>query len=154
MADLRGFDAEKVEPNVGFDPIPAGSYMAIITASEMKATKSNDGNYLELTFEIVAGEYKGRNLWDRLNIDNPNEKAVKIARGQLSAVCRAVGVMQPKDSIELHNLPLVVGVKLKKRTDTGEMTNEIKSYGNKGAVVAPEHQAQQATTQKAPWLRN
>ena len=33
---------------------------------------------------------------------------VKIARGELSAICRAVGVMQPRDSVELHNVPLEI----------------------------------------------
>ena len=56
-------------------------------------------------------EFKGRNLWARLNLDNPNEIAVKIARAELSALCRAVGVLEPKDSVELHNLPLVISVK-------------------------------------------
>ena len=39
--------------------------------------------------------------------------------------------MTPKDSVELHNLPLVVNVKLKKRDDTGEMANEIKGYSKR-----------------------
>ena len=34
--------------------------------------------------------------------------AVKIARAELSAICRAVGVMAPNDSVELHDLPLVM----------------------------------------------
>ena len=38
MADLRGFDAETVEPNDSFDPISNGDYLCIITMSEMKPT--------------------------------------------------------------------------------------------------------------------
>ena len=38
MADLRGFDANAVEPNESFDPLPNGDYLSIITASEMKPT--------------------------------------------------------------------------------------------------------------------
>lgn len=40
MADLRGFDAQTVEPNDSFDPLPNGDYLCIITASEMKPTKA------------------------------------------------------------------------------------------------------------------
>ena len=56
---------------------------------------------------------------------------MKIARAELSAICRAVGVLAPKDSVELHNLPLVIHVRCKKRTDTSEITNEIKGYAKK-----------------------
>ena len=83
MANLSGFDAREVEPTVGFEPIPAGKYVAVITASEMKETKNKDGHYLELVFQIIEGEYKGRKLWGRLNLDNANPTAVQIARGQL-----------------------------------------------------------------------
>ncbi len=151
MANLNGFDAREVEPQVGFEPIPAGKYLAVITGSELKQTKAGDGQYLELTFQVIDGPYKGRNLWARLNLDNPNETAVKIARAELSAVCRAVGVMTPKDSHELHDLPLVVSVKLKKRDDTGEMTNEIKGYERKEAAAG---EPQQATSDVPPWKRS
>ena len=62
MADLRGFDANQVEPTAAFDPIPAGKYLAVITESEMKPTKAGTGHYLQLTFQILEGEYKNRLL--------------------------------------------------------------------------------------------
>lgn len=34
MADLRGFNANTVEPMDSFDPIPAWEYLCVITASE------------------------------------------------------------------------------------------------------------------------
>src|SRR5262245_42411620 len=98
MADLRGFDANQVEPSSDFEPIPAGKYLAVITGSEMKPTKADTGHFLKLTFQIIDGPYKGRNLWARLNLDNPNAIAVQIAQAELSAICRAVGVLAPHDS--------------------------------------------------------
>jgi len=152
MANLNGFDANEVEPAVGFDPIPAGKYLAVITESEMKPTKSGVGQYLQLTFQVIEGEYKGRLLWSRLNLDNPNALTVKIARAELSAICRAVGVMSPKDSVELHNLPLVITVGQKKRDDNGEITNVIKGYAKKGAATAPAASSNgQGST--PPWKR-
>jgi hypothetical protein len=120
MADLQGFDANQVEPTGDFDPIPAGKYLAVITDSEMKPTKAGTGSLLQLTFQIVEGEYQNRLIWTRLNLDNPNAVAVQIARADLSAICRAVGVLSPRDSVELHNLPLVIHVRCKKRNDTGD----------------------------------
>jgi len=70
------FDANTVEPSTGFDPIPAGKYPAVIIESEMKTTKSGTGRYLELTFEVIDGEYHGRKVWARLNLENPNSTAV------------------------------------------------------------------------------
>ena len=131
MADLQGFDASTVEPSIEFEPIPAGKYEAMITESEMKPTKAGTGHYLQLTFQIIEGEYKNRFLWARLNLDNPNATAMKIAQAELSAICRAVGVMAPNDSVDLHDLPLIVNVRCRKREDTGEITNDIKGYVKK-----------------------
>lgn len=138
MADLHGFDAQTVEPNDSFDPIPNGDYLCIITASEMKPTKAGDGAYLELELEVLDGPAKGRKLWDRLNLNNSNDTTVKIAKGTLSAICRAVGVLQPKDSCDLHDLPMLVKVACKKRDDTDELTNSVKGYKRReGAASSP-----------------
>jgi hypothetical protein len=154
MADLRGFDANQVEPTSDFDPIPAGKYLAVITESEMKPNKANTGHFLQLTFQVIEGPYKNRYLWARLNLDNPNATAVQIARAELSAICRAVGVLAPNDSVELHNLPLVISVKCKKRDDTGEITNEIKGYAKKETSAPAAAAAQPSANSTPPWRRN
>ena len=151
MANLSGFDARTVEPTANFEPIPAGRYLAAISASEMKSTKNGNGSYLELEFAVLEGEFKGRKLWARLNLENPNATTVQIARAELSAICRSVGVLQPRDSVELHNLPLLITVKCKKREDTGDVVNEIKGYAKKEAASG---QPQQAPTDTPPWRRN
>ncbi len=148
MANLNGFNANNVDPATEFEPIPPGKYVAVITASEMKATKAGNGSYLELTFQVIEGEFKGRLLWARLNLDNPNALTVKIARSELSAICRSVGVMEPKDSCELHNLPLVVSVRQETDRD-GNVRNAIKGYAKRETAVAPA----QAATATPPWRR-
>jgi len=154
MANLSGFNATEVEPTTSFEPLPAGKYLAAITESEMKPTKSGSGSYLQMAFTILEGEHKNRVLWARLNLDNPNATAVKIARSELSAICHAVGVMQPRDSVDLHNLPLVITVKLKKRDDTGELTNEIKGYAKKDAAGTDGQQPQAPVADNTPpWKR-
>lgn len=150
MANLNGFNASQVEPSQDFEPIPAGKYLAVIVESEMKSNKAGTGSYLQLTFQVVEGQYKSRLLWTRLNLDNPNATAVQIARAELSAICRAIGVMTPNDSVELHNLPLLISVKCKKRPDTGELQNEIAGYAKKEAANG---QPQQAATSTPPWRR-
>ena len=152
MANLNGFNANEVEPTTTFEALPAGKYLVGITASAMKATKKGDGSYLELEFTVLEGDCKGRKTWDRLCINHPNDLTQKIARGNLSAICRAVGVMQPKDSVELHNIPLVISVKCKKREDTGEIANEVKGYEAKAAAAGRPQQAPTNDT-TPPWKR-
>ena len=153
MADLNGFDAGQVEPNAGFDPIPAGKYVAAITASEMKPTKNGKGEYLELEMEVLEGPFKGRKLWDRLTLKHPNTQTVEIAKGTLSAICRAVNVLQPRDSVELHSLPLVASVMIKTREDNGEPTNTIKGYAKRDTGVAPQRPMAAASGGTPPWKR-
>lgn len=150
MANLGNFNAHDVNPATDFEPLPAGKYLAVITDSVMKSTKSGNGSYLELTFQVINGPFKGRLLWSRLNLDNPSPQAVQIAQGELSAICHAVGVMQPRDSIELHNLPLLVTVKFKRRDDTGDVVNEIRGYARREAATGVP---QQETANTPPWAR-
>jgi hypothetical protein len=143
------FNANEVEPT-DFDVLPAGKYFAMIVESEMKPTSAGTGRYLQLTFQILEGPCKNRRIWARLNLENPNQQAVQIARGELSAICRAVGVMTPKDSCELHNLPLIVNVKCRKRQDTGDIENRIASYAKKDGAAQPQ---QAAANTAPPWKR-
>lgn len=138
MANLGyNFDANDVEPNAPHEIIPAGKYPAQIVDSVMKDTKAGTGQYLELVLEIVDGEFAGRKLWDRLNLKNPNQKAEEIAHRTLSAICRAVNVLNVQDSEELHHRPMLVTVAVRKR-DTGDLSNEVKGYeALSGAPVAP-----------------
>jgi len=161
MAHLNNFNAHEVDPSVPFEPVPAGKYIAAITDkyiaaitdSEMKATKDGTGSYLELTFTIVEGEYKDRKVWDRLCLNHSNEKTVKISRANLSAICRAVGVMQPRDSFELHNLPLLITIKCKKRENSDEIDNEVKGYEKREAVTGKPQQQEARSDNAPPWKR-
>lgn len=158
MAQLN-FNAAEVQPLETFEAIPAGTYEAVITDSAMKPTKNGTGSYLELTIEIISGDYQGRRVWSRLNLANQNVKAVEIARRELSSICRAVNVMNPGDSSELHNIPFMVVVKRVKRDDD-TYSNEVGGYKAKEAAkeaaqaATPVQAAQTTATQgKAPWSR-
>jgi hypothetical protein len=153
MADLSGFDANAVEPNAGFGLIPRGDYDAVIVNSERKATKAGDGFYLSLEFQVLSGEFQNRKLWANLNLWNKSDKAQQIAKGDLSAICRAVGIATPKDSLELHNKPLKLSVAIKKNEQKDEDENRIVGYkprtAGPAAPTAAAVMAQAATT--APW---
>ncbi|MBI1325702.1 DUF669 domain-containing protein [bacterium] len=127
MANLQGFDARNF-PAFGFRPLPDGKYVAVIIGSEFKTTRDGSGVYLELKFQVAEGEHKGRIVWARLNLQNRSPEAVRIAQSQLSTICHAVDVLTPQSSEDLHYRPLVIRVVCKKRTETGEMVNEICGY--------------------------
>ena len=111
MAYLNNFDPNAVEPAQSMEPVPSGEYVAIITDSEMRDTKSGAGQYLELTHQIIEGEHKGRLVWGRLNLVNPSAKAQSIAQSQLAAICHALGIHQVlQGSAVLHNRPMVIRV--------------------------------------------
>ncbi|QMV29722.1 multimodular transpeptidase-transglycosylase [Vibrio phage vB_VnaS-AQKL99] len=152
MAGLN-FNATNVAPQQAFENLAPGWYTVKMVESEMKPTSAGTGSYLECTFEVLAPQqFAGRKLWDRLNLNNPNEKAVEIAYQTLSAMCHATGVMQVQDSQQLHNIPMDAKVGLSKPTEQyPEPRNEIKGYracqGNGG--MAP--QGQGAAPQQQQW---
>jgi len=57
MVSLSDFDANQVEPTTPFEPVPAGKYLAVIAESQMKPNKARTGEFLELTFQIIEGQY-------------------------------------------------------------------------------------------------
>ncbi|HSW45690.1 MAG TPA: DUF669 domain-containing protein [Phycisphaerae bacterium] len=152
MANLGNFNANEVEPGGSFDPLPAGKYLVCLTASQMKPTQRGDASYLELEFVVLEGQHKDRKIWDRLCLDHPNPQTVKIARGSLSSLCRAAGVLQPRDSTELHNIPVVASIGLRKRADTGELTNAVRGYEPKSATPVTAQPAP-ANSSAPPWKR-
>lgn len=159
FGNLAGFDASQVEPQRDFSPVPAGTYTAMITKSEMKPTKDGQGQYLYLEISIAEGEHEGRLVFARLNLENRNDKAVEIARRELSSICRAVGVLTPKDSQELHDRPMQIKVGIEPARDGYEASNKIKAYLAVGATgpTAPAPTAAAAATAPAgkvpPWKR-
>lgn len=149
MADIGNFDATQVDPATGFDPLPAGDYPVIIIDSGMKSTKNGAGRYLELTMQVIDGQFANRLIWDRLILEHTNAKTVEIAERQLSAICHAVGVLQVQDSTQLHDRPFTVRVKFVSDPQYGGK-NEVSSYK---AIAATATSQQQVPAQPPamPW---
>ena len=142
MATLN-FDANAIQPDTSFEPIPAGWYNAVIDESEMKPTRDGSGAYLVLRFNIIDGQYAGRKVFTRLNLRNQNPVAQDIAQKQLSTICHAVNVLNVQDSSQLHALPMQIRVKVT-NDPTGQYdpSNEISGYkavgaGNGQGVATP-----------------
>lgn len=157
MANLGNFNPDEYENS--FEPMPAGKYAAVITDSEMKPSQKG-GEYLKLTVELIDGQYKGRKVFANLNLKNANPEAEKIARIGLADICRAVGVMHPRDSAELHGKPLVVKLSVRPETAEYPASNDVKGWEamsqTSAAVSQPSLQPEEpapAASSKKPWER-
>lgn len=148
------FNAAEVEPS-SFDVLPAGTYEAVIANSEAKPMKSGNGMGFNFEFEIISGDCKGRKVFAWITFEHrTSPDAQRIGREQLSAICRAVGVTQLNDTVQLHNLPMMITVALDKNDPT---RNVIKSYKPRkdgdGQGAGSGTQPAPAASGTAPWAR-
>ncbi|MGN0880094.1 MAG: DUF669 domain-containing protein [Oligosphaeraceae bacterium] len=151
MATIN-FNVSEVSPAQEFQPLPEGRYEAVISDSDVKQTRAGNGSYIQLEFEVVSGEHRGRRLWGRYNVENTNREAVEIGRAQFSAVCQASGVPSPRDTAELHNRTLILSVRCRRRKDADELENVISGYRPRETANQPAAPAPQQTA-TAPWAR-
>ena len=128
MTELN-FDSTTIEPATGrFELLPVDDYLAVISESAMADNKKTKGKHLSVTWTVIEGDYKDRKVFSNLNLINDNEQTVEIAQRELSAICRATGVLHPKDSSELHDKPVVISVGIRKGSNGYEDSNVIRKF--------------------------
>ena len=131
------FDASTVRPMDDYTVVPPNKYPCLIEKSEIKENKARTGHFIEVTLAILDGEFKGRKIWDRINIDNPNRTAVEIATRVLSALVQAAGLRTLGQVAELIGKVVVAHVKVQK-DQNGNDQNNVRTYSTTGASpVAP-----------------
>lgn len=106
--------------------VPQGRYEARIVGSRIA------GGRLDLDFEIIGGEHDGRVLVQPLHLHSSSADAQRRGRAELCRICQAVGVMAPKDTDELHDIPMTIDVGLDNRRNT------ILSYSRKRKLMAAD----------------
>ncbi len=106
MAGMQN-DSTDVKPAEGFDPLPAGVYKVVITASDVVPTKSgNGGEIAKYTAEVIDGPHAGRKIFHQLNFVNPNPVAERIGKAEQSALQHGAGRLKIGDTAELHGIPM------------------------------------------------
>lgn len=133
MFDMRSVEAPK---KGSYEPIPEGDYPLLITDAEVKDTKAGTGQYLNVTMEITAGDFKGRKLWHLFNIANPNPEAVRIAKEQMKAMMLASGL--PEDKCVVKDVGDFCGMSFMARVKVDGDKNKIHYFIQN---LAPEQQA-------------
>jgi len=125
---FASFNASEVPPATVQAVLPKGWYQVMIADCKNKTNNAGTGSYLELEMQVLDGEHKGRRIWDRLNLDNPNQTAVDIAKASLSAICHAVNVLTPASADELLHIPLEVLVHIQPPKGQYGESNVVKGY--------------------------
>jgi len=120
MSDLtglygpQGFDTGSMEPPKDFELLPPGWYGAYVEETELKPTKKNDGWFLAVTFNIVSPEeFSGRKVFENMNLQNPNPKAVEIGQRALCGLGQAVGIPACPDTDLLLNKMMEMKIAIK-----------------------------------------
>ena len=148
MAQLNYQADPEMKPSYGL--IEPGDYLAMIIASEMKPNKARTGEYLQLTVEVIDGQYKGRKVFDRLNIRNQNKTAERMAIESLNALCLATNTLHLNDSEQLHNIPVMITVDIEEGKDGYDDQNRIKGYTAAGGSPAHGQAMAAAAQERAP----
>lgn len=133
MALLPSVFIPEENEDMEFKPLKGGWYPAELVKSELKTTKDKKGKYLSFQFKVIEDanneSSEGRFVFTNLNIVNTNETAVKIAHSDLKAICESVGHNgELEDTVDLHNIPLMIKVSYKPETPDWPAKNEIKGY--------------------------
>jgi hypothetical protein len=145
------FDASQIAPQASTGPLPAGVYLAHIVESDVQPLKSGNGEGLKLTFEIIDGQFKGRKVWENLNIRHTSEDTQRIAQSQLSALCHAVNVIKLMDTAALHFKPVRINVTVREAVGQYKASNNIKGYeAAGGGISAPATAPTPAPVAEAP----
>lgn len=141
---VLNFNAAAV-PLDDFAPIPVGEYLACCVSEERKPNSAGTGEYLELVFEILEGEHKGRQIREWLNLWHPADRTVAIANQTLAKICRAIGLDYVSDAKQLLKVPMIVKTKLVESKDP-------RYAGTHRAAIANWRCRTTATSgEKPPW---
>lgn len=115
MASLQGLIDEGVEApdRESFGILPAGEYVGQIIESDTVPTSSNTGVYIKLTWELLNDGFKGRRVWQNINVRNDSPKAQKIGQEEFAALKKFSGV-NSLETTAYHNRPVGLSIKIEK----------------------------------------
>lgn len=116
--------------------MPEGVYQAIINSSDFKDTKKG-GKMLVLDFTVTQGAQQGSTISAMLNIENENAQTEKYADQEYARICSALGFTEtPADTVAMHNIPLMIEVKIKKDNDWTKDDGTV-MQGREKPVLSP-----------------
>lgn len=122
---------ETTEAAGDFAPLPAGEYIAHVTAAELFNSRTNSTPGVKLTFRVAEGEHVGRLVWHDCWL-------TEAALPQTKRDLLKLGI----SSLELLDRPLPRGIRCRvkvtlRTADDGTQHNRVRSFDVVG-IDAPE----------------
>lgn len=109
MVDVN-LDVNAFADEVPSGPIPAGRYTVMIAGSVLRDT-STGGKMVVMDFAVDEGQFKGRHLFENLNLWHSNPKVSEISKRQLANIAKSCGFSDVlRRTEELNGRRLVVQV--------------------------------------------
>lgn len=143
----ESFDPSSVPPVDEFGVLPPGSYPVMVEDAECKETKKRDGYYLKVTLSVLDGPYRGRKLWDNINVRNPSEDCEKFGIRKLGNLCVATGV--PVIDRE-HSEKLLINKTCIAKVNVKDNSNVIAKYEPVDQPANPQTKPLQPESKPAP----
>ena len=135
-------------------PLPAGTYTAEITNSEVRPLKSGRGTGLSLEFTVIDPEqHARRKVWQSLNIVHESAQAQEIGLGQLKELCDALSIVKLRDSDMLFGKVLRIRTKVREGQNGYGPRAEVSGYEAAGVNSADAPSQPAATSGAKPWQR-
>ena len=135
MASLEGFNAAEVEPESPRELLPAGDYPCILIECDLD--KKDSGAVMwEFCLQVTEGPFQNRRVYSSQNYTKKDGTPNSIGRGHLSQLCRCVGVLTPRDTVELLHKRVIAKIGVKK-DDGYDPKNVCKSFKPYAVASAP-----------------
>lgn len=165
-----GFDVGNTAPSTGsLPPLPPGWYaMRIVRAEAATSEKPGaGGSYIKMEFEIIDHlhvEFAGRKAFVNFFHLHDNKQTREIARGQIAAICQAVGKRDATTTDDVLGGELLVQLKVVPPSQDGryDAKNEPRGFKPMDGAPAPaasapasspKPAAAPAANTKQPWKR-
>ncbi len=108
MASIGGSFNPDAEPSSGYKPLPAGEYALEIVESDYDVNAGGNGMVLKCKAQIVGGDYDCRPFYINYSLEHADPQTMEIGQRDFAGLRRAVGVLSPVDSGQLHFVPFRV----------------------------------------------
>lgn len=156
MANLAGLPIDKdVRENTGaFTVLPKGRYRMVIVSDELADNSKGTGKILKIKHQVTAGEFKGVELTNNLNITNASSVAQAIGQGTLRRICSICRVeFPPADTRKLYGIPMDADVTVETfvSNTTGKELQSNKISGYNPVSTAPPEVDNPKTGEPEPW---
>lgn len=145
MASLEGFNPAEVEPTAPIELLPAGDYPVILIETDLSKKDSNAVQF-EFCVQVTEGPHQNRRVYSQQNYTKKDGSPNNIGRGMVSQLCRCVGVMNPKDTTELHHKRVIAKIGVEK-SEGYNPRNNVKGFK---PYQAPPQQAAAPVAQQQP----